>query len=65
MTSPFDLSQSLLYWWSVDIFVCLYQLKSYSTFSFGWKIPFGAKFWGVLGDFELAKFDETAITKSD
>jgi hypothetical protein len=48
---------------SVDIFVYLYPLKSYSTFFIGWS--FGAKFgfFGILNP--LAKFGETATPKSD
>ena len=53
MTSPFDLSKSLLYRWSVDIFcLCLSVEKLFNIFHLAGKSPLGAKFWGVFGDFE-------------
>lgn len=67
MTSPFDLSWSLLYRWSVDIFcLSLSVEKLFNIFHLAGKSPLGAKFWGFLGILNpLAKFGETAFTKSD
>ena len=67
MTSPFDLSWSLLYRWSVDIFcLSLSFEKLFNDFHLAGKCPLEAKFWGFLGSLNpLAKFGETAFTKSD
>jgi hypothetical protein len=67
MTSPFDLSESLLSRCSVDIFcLSLSVEKLFNIFHLAGESPLGAKFeafWGLLNP--LAKFGETAISKSD
>ena len=67
MTSAFDLSWSLLYRWSVDIFcLCLSVEKLFNIFHLARKSPLGAKFLGFSGILNpLAKFGDTAVTKRD